>query len=281
MAALDLDTLYATLDSMVVVLSEDPKAQGPAGLQATISQIRTHLNNISIILQTSAREKYQAARRLSLLKLAYDAEFDRILSEDVVVRQLPSMADKRARINTANAPALAEINAQATLLSDLEYVEKTIRFRHEELQSTMSALRLQRSLLEADINTGAYNGSEGSSGSSSTQPSPDTDDEDLSSMFDEAQAIWEARDLRDAFLLEGGILDPDAPPTSEEEVEPDGPSTIGRAEEVVAAAKRAMGTPAPFGREVLESELQSFTGETPQPSPPSILEEAEWLTGLL
>jgi hypothetical protein len=158
----ELEDLYKKLDQMVVVLSEDPTVQGPAMLQKQISQIRAHLNDLGVYVQRISREKYQVARELAIKQTSFDAESDKKLAEDAVVKQLPSLADKKASINTALAVQLAEINTLKLQLSDLEFVDKTLKFRHQELQDTMSAVRLQRSLIESEGRTGAFYGSEGS-----------------------------------------------------------------------------------------------------------------------
>lgn len=180
----DLDKLFARLDGMVVPLDQDPTVLGPSYLQGKISQVRAHLNDLGVELQQLTRHRRVVQRQLQVKQTEYHAEFDRILATNPVVKQLPSAADRKAYINTELKELVKGVTDLELADSDLEYVEKALKFRHAELQDTMSAIRLQRSLIESEVRTQSYVGSTDlGDGQPSGMPKEDQDDITLESIL--------------------------------------------------------------------------------------------------
>jgi hypothetical protein len=81
------------------------------------------------------------------------------------------------------------------LVNDIGYVEKAVRHRHRELESTMSAIRLQRSLIQTELRTGSYFGDEsetsrggGTWGRTAPGKDSDIDEGELSRLLGDMEA---------------------------------------------------------------------------------------------
>jgi hypothetical protein len=73
---------------------------------------------------------------------------------------MPSIDDRKSMANTILREQLATIQTYKGQLQDLEFVDKAIRHRHKELTSTMTEIKLQRSLIRDEMDSGAMYGDE-------------------------------------------------------------------------------------------------------------------------
>jgi hypothetical protein len=63
-------------------------------------------------------------------------------------------------INMLQRDEYLKIEELKRAISDLEFVEKAVKHRHRELEATMSAIRLQKSLMDVEVRAGAQYGDE-------------------------------------------------------------------------------------------------------------------------
>jgi hypothetical protein len=155
-----IKSIYTELATYVVQLDSDPRARGPAYLQDTIARTRNFLNAVSRLQLEVHQEKQYVARELRMFETAYQASFDDMLSNDERVRRLPSIEDRKATVAVFLRSERQRIDNLKAELQDIEFVEKAIRHQHKELSSTMSEIKLQRSLIRDEIDTGAMYGDE-------------------------------------------------------------------------------------------------------------------------
>lgn len=187
--------VYDELSVLVVELDPDPVARGPGYLQDLIAKVRGYLNRVSVFTQEAHRERHGLERQRDGLQAAFDVEADRLLSEDKRVARQPNIDDRKAMINLIMSEERREIQQVERELRSLGHVEKAIRHRQKELESTMSAIRLQRSLIQAELRTGSFYGDETETsrgdawGKKSSQPTDDLelDPEELSALVAEAE----------------------------------------------------------------------------------------------
>lgn len=179
--------VYDELAKLVVELDSDPVARGPGYLQDLIAKVRGYLNHVSIYVQEAHRERHDRERELDALQAAFDVESDRMLSEDKRVARQPNIADRTAMINLILGDERREIDQVKRELRSLGHVEKAVKHRQKELDNTMSAIRLQRSLIQAEIRTGSFYGdeSEKSRGDAWKKKSAPADDEDVDELDDD------------------------------------------------------------------------------------------------
>lgn len=153
-----VDEIYADLESMVVELHSDPASLGPLYLQDLIAKTRGYLNRVSLLMQEVGREALALTRQLDSYEVAYQASYDELLVEDEEVRNLPSIEDRRAKINLILKDDRKHINKTKKALKELGFVEKAVKHRYKDLESTVSSIRMQKSLIDVDTRTGAYHG---------------------------------------------------------------------------------------------------------------------------
>ena len=152
--------IYDEISGYEIKLEADPRSLGPLYLQNVISTGRNYLNAVSRIQLEVHREKQNLARSLRAAEVAYKVAFAELLSNNERVKRLPSIEDRKATINVMLREQLSAIAACKAEVQDLEYVEKAIRHRHRELTSTMGEIKLQRSLIRDEIDSGAMYGDE-------------------------------------------------------------------------------------------------------------------------
>ena len=152
--------IYAELEKYVVQLHSDPRSLGPVYLNDLIATTRNFLNAVSRIQLEVHQEKQGLARDIRTREAAYQVSSDELLANDERIRRLPSIEDRKATVAVFLRAEKQEIESLKAAMQDLEYVEKAVRHRHKELTSTMSEIKLQRSLIRDEIDTGAMYGDE-------------------------------------------------------------------------------------------------------------------------
>jgi len=155
-----VEEIYNELVTLVVELDADPTARGPAYLQDLISKTRGYLNRTSLLMHEVHRERHQLERRLDACETVFQASSDELLADDSRVTRLPNIDDRKAMINLLLRTERAEINDLKRQVKELGFVEKAVKHRHRELDNTVSSIRMQKSLIDTEIRTGAAYGDE-------------------------------------------------------------------------------------------------------------------------
>lgn len=194
--------IYAEIEQYEIPLASDPRSLGPLYLQNTIAKCRNCLNAVGRIQLEVHREKQDTSRRLRAAEVDHEVAFSEVLANDERVRRLPSIEDRKATANVILRESLNRISALKAELADLEYVEKAVRYRHKELSSTMTEIKLQRSLIRDEIDSGAMYGDERAFPHERT-PSPNVggplgdgiDEDELAAMLDESASTLATPDV--------------------------------------------------------------------------------------
>lgn len=155
-----IKSVYAELEQYLVQLHPDPRSLGPLYLNDLIAKTRNYLNAVSRIQLEVHQEKQVLSRNLRAQEAAYQLSFDDMLANDDRVRRLPSIEDRKATVGVFLRDERQTIEALKATLQDLDFVDKAVRHRHKELTATMSEIKLQRSLIRDEIDTGAMYGDE-------------------------------------------------------------------------------------------------------------------------
>lgn len=155
-----IQAIYDELEKYVIALDPDPRGRGTAYLQDLIATCRNHLNNIDRILREVHREDHRVATALRLAEVAFQMESDHLLASDESIRRLPNIEDRRASIAMRLRIQRQAIEALKGEAQDLKFVDKIVRHQHKQLTATMGEIKLQRSIIEAEIRTGAMYGDE-------------------------------------------------------------------------------------------------------------------------
>jgi hypothetical protein len=160
MKAKRVQEIYDEIGGYIIELDPDPVTRGPAYLQDLIAKCRGYQNAVSLILHEVHREKHALESKLWSLKASFQVSSDELLSGDRRVKNLPSIDDRKASINTILCKERDQIDEAENELRDLGFVDKAVRHRSKELSDTMSAIRLQRSLIRDELDTGSFYGDE-------------------------------------------------------------------------------------------------------------------------
>ncbi len=185
-----VEEIYSRVEKLDIVLDSDPASRGPAYLQDLIAKTRGYLNETAHYIQETLREKHRSEMDLEAEEAAYEVRGNELLATDNRVTRLPNIDDRRAMIAVILADDRRRISSLKRLVRSSSNVEKVVRHRHKELENTMSAIRLQRSLVETEIRTGSYFGDEGDASrgrGGRTSSAPDVDDFDE----DEIRDLWD------------------------------------------------------------------------------------------
>lgn len=202
-----VEEIYKALGDLVVSLDPDPAARGPKYLQDLISRTRGYLNEASTYLSEVLRERNRLEMQLDALEAAFAVSADDLLANDRRVSTLPAIQDRQSMINVLLSKERREIQTCKREIKNLGHVERAVRHRHKELDGTMSAIRLQRSLIESELRTGAFYGDESDESrgawgrrSSSPGPSPaameDIDESELARLVDAESALVDPEETK-------------------------------------------------------------------------------------
>lgn len=179
-----IQDIYTELERFVIQLDPDPRARGTAYLQDLIATCRNYLNDLDRILREIHSETHNVSRQLRLAETAFQLESDSLLANDERVKRLPSIEDRKATVGVLLRTQRVEIERLKTENQDLGMVDKMVRHQHKQLTATMSDIKLQRSIIDAEIRTGAMYGDERIM---STVAGAPINDRDLDAVFNEVR----------------------------------------------------------------------------------------------
>ena len=179
--------IYAELGRFEIELAPDPISLGPKYLQEIIATCRNYMNAVTKVLMEVNLEKQMLTRELNALQAAYDLEADSLLATDDRVRKQPNIRDRESTVKVLLRDQIRLITAKKAEVNDLACVEKAVKHKHGELKETMDAIKMQKSLIQAEISTGAMYGDERHPTRSPSLTPPDMmdDDEVLALLGDE------------------------------------------------------------------------------------------------
>jgi len=228
-------------DAFLIELDPDPQGRGPNYLQEKVYECRKRLNRVSFIFSRVNQEQHALASELRAEEAVFAAESDELLANDERIRRMPSIEDRRALINVELRERYQTIDGLKAQILDLSHVEKVVKHRHQELKSSMTDIRTQRSLIKDSLATGAFYGSEDTG---SESPGIGVDDEQEESYVALLDSFGEDAD---EFSLEGDesevgadgefIVEDDEDETTEEdgtseaEVDPEEDDSVGLGDE--------------------------------------------------
>jgi hypothetical protein len=150
--------IYDGIEKLVIELDPDPVSRGMRYLLDLISKTRGYLNEASFYMHEVLKERHDLELLLQAEEDAYQLRSSELLATDQSVKDLANIEDRTAMITVKLKPDFKKIQGLKKDIKNVSHVEKVVRHRAKELESTMSAIRLQKSLIESDIRTGALLG---------------------------------------------------------------------------------------------------------------------------
>lgn len=210
-----VEKIYETLIELVIELDPDPASRGPLYLQDLISRVRGYLNQASLLLHDVHRERHLLERRLDAAEAAFQVSHDDLLAEDVRVTRLPNIEDRKAMVSVLLREDRKVITDLKRQIKELGFVEKAVKHRHKELDSTISNIRMQKSLIDVDFRSGSFRGDETDTSRGSSYGRDDIAGDELDRLFGEALTKAEEAPAETPPLDVGEVVDQE--PKNEEE----------------------------------------------------------------
>ena len=182
-----IQEIYDALVQYELQLDPNPAALGPRYLFEQTSKCRGHLNAVSHILLEIHREKHAKTENLGRLQAVYDIAREDLLASDPIIKQAPSIEDRRAMVAVSLREQGSAITALKEELQGLDFLYKAVAHRHKELRDTMSEIKLHRSLIRDDIDTKSFYGDETATGRSqiggTSSPVMGIEEDELEQLF--------------------------------------------------------------------------------------------------
>lgn len=184
-----IEALFAEISKYRIELASDPTVLGAKYLQDLIATCRNYTNHVARIINELHKEKMSIDFDLKRKETAFKIAADDLLANDLSVRNLPNITDRQAQINILLRDEHREIEGLRNDISELEHLEKMVKLTHRELKDTMGEIKLQRSLIRDEIDTGRMYGDERPSAresafiSGGAARADDIDDEELAELL--------------------------------------------------------------------------------------------------
>jgi hypothetical protein len=155
-----IQEILAEVDKYEITLAHDPTVLGPKYLQDQIATCRNYTNHVARLVNEVHRASMAVDGDYRRKETAFKIAADELLARHPNVKNLPNIADRQAQINLFLRDEHRELEALKNDLRDMQHVEKYVRNKHRELKDTMNDIKLQRSLIRDEIDTGRMYGDE-------------------------------------------------------------------------------------------------------------------------
>jgi hypothetical protein len=233
-----VDEIFTEMDGLVLELVPDPTSLGPQYFRDHIAVCRNYLNRVGLVLNELNRERLSVSAELRRQEASYAMEFDNLLTNEPSVKNLDSIEDRKAAAGYRLRGQRSTINELKQQAHVLESIYKVVSFRNRELHATMTAVKDQSKMMNAEIRSGSFYGDERTDRSESDRArsggtiiTDDVSAEELAAlMADSSTTTPEPAASEPEMALTHEVVE-EAPPTVEEvEVQPEAASD----EEVMA-----------------------------------------------
>lgn len=155
-----IDDIFREISGYKIELQPDPTVLGAKYLQEQIALCRNYTNNVAQHVNRIHRERMNIDSVLRRKEAAFRIASDELLSNNAQVRNLPNIADRQAQININLRDEHRDIEELKNDVRDLDHLEKMIKLVHRELKDTMAEIKLQRSLVRDELDSGRMYGDE-------------------------------------------------------------------------------------------------------------------------
>ena len=145
-----IEEIYKLLGTLSVDIDSDPVSRGSRYMAEVVALTRGYLNQVACVQLEVMRLQHQLENEVDALTDAFEIASDELLAEDENVKNLPALPDRLAKVNVLLKKEKALIRAKKRQAKDMTHLAKAIRHRQKELDNTISAFRLQKTILEVE-----------------------------------------------------------------------------------------------------------------------------------
>jgi hypothetical protein len=159
-----IEEVFERLEEIRVDLDYDPLVRGPKFLTNQVANCRNFTNEVQTYVRECQRYIRTVEAQLRRGEADYELSYNDLLANDpeILAMRKYSRVDREAAVSSKLSEERTEIMRLERDLTDAKHVETVISDKLKELRDTMSAIRLQRDLIKAEIEVGSYWGTEGS-----------------------------------------------------------------------------------------------------------------------
>lgn len=147
-----LESILEEISGYSVTLEEDPTLPhlGTRYLQSALARCRLYLNRVQYYMQIVRR--WEKNLRTSMKHMEMDLEFKlkEKLADDPVVRQQPSIEDRKAVAASMLTDEYRKVSEIRTKLINVEESVKLIKMTYDHLNRTNADIKLQRHIVKDD-----------------------------------------------------------------------------------------------------------------------------------
>ena len=138
-----------------IELEADPTQPhlGTKYLQETLSRCRSYLNRVQYYMGITRMYERTLRVHVHELELNIDFKMKEYLADDAIVRQQPSIEDRRALAAMNLKAEHAELNALKADLLDVEESVKLLKHKYDHLRATSNDIKMQRHLVKDDMDS--------------------------------------------------------------------------------------------------------------------------------
>lgn len=151
-----IDHIFDRCEDVHIELDPEPIQRGPHYLNEMVAECRNYTTEFQKYKQLTIREKSKIERHLNRKKSEKELRFNDLMSNDERVTSKSSRADREAMANRILQDLNSQINDLESNLTDLKHVESVLESKLRELRDVNRDIRLQKKLIEDEIETGAF-----------------------------------------------------------------------------------------------------------------------------
>lgn len=184
----DVDKMFDRLAEMQVDLDYDPIQRGPKFLNNQVAEVRNYTNEVQAFMRGVHKYIRTLERNLRIAEADFEVSYNDLMANDPEIRAMRSLsrADREAAVNSRLVEEQQEIHRLQIDLTDAKHVQTVLKDKLRELREVISAIRLQRDLIKAEIDTGSYWG---------TDNTPDSNHMTLAESLQEEASLQEPDEL--------------------------------------------------------------------------------------
>jgi hypothetical protein len=163
-----IDEVFERLEEMRVDLDYDPIVRGPKFLTNQVATCRNYTNEVQRYMRECQRYIRTVEMELRRSEADFELSYNDLMAndEEILAMRNLSRVDREAAANARLAEERCTITELEQHLTNARHVETIISDKLREMREVISAIRLQRDLIRAEIDTGNHWGTDGASGSS-------------------------------------------------------------------------------------------------------------------
>lgn len=157
-----VDEIFTRLEEIDIELDYDPIERGPKFLNNMVASCRNYTTEVQKYMRECQMYMRTVARQLRTAEAQFQLEYNDLMANDPDIVQMRglSRADREALANTKLREQIQEITGLEMSLTDAGHVETVIDSKLRELRDINRDIRLQKRLIEDEIQTGAFWGND-------------------------------------------------------------------------------------------------------------------------